>query len=403
MKSLLEFYRWGQGPSSSHTIGPYRIIGRFLAKYPFCTELKITLYGSLALTGKGHGTDTAIQRAAGDRKIEIVWNIKTRTECPNTMDVAGFCNGVQSGFLRGESPGGGTIKILGDESQGIPNVFLNKFTDIKKYCIEHKMSLYDYVATHDPKGIEILPKVWQIMKNGIFEGLKRDEPFTNPIKLSRKAKKLYETIQAKKLPKDSLSYCVAYAYAVGEVNVSGGEVVTSPTLGAAAMIPSILYYAHKHKDIPENKIIEALAVVGLIGMLYKTNGLVGGAVGGCQAEIGSACSIGAAAYCYLFGGNFEEIETAAIIGMEHHLGLTCDPVLGHVYSPCIERNAAICTRAILAAEQAILTEGVHDIFSLDDIIKVQKRTGLDLRTPYKETGLGGLSKLYKEKHHIKLN
>ncbi len=399
METLSELYRFGKGPSSSHTIGPFRIMKFFISKYKDVDEIKVILYGSLALTGKGHHTDQAILSVTNKIKTNIIFDIKTKCNHPNTMDVIGFKKKKKIAEIRAYSVGGGAIKIEGEKEPKNLNVYPQKnFEEIKKWCLSKKKNLVEYVKYFDPNGFKYLSTVWNVMQSGILKGLKEKESFKKPIKLHRKAHLFLENLKKKKYDKNSVYYTMAYAYAVSEINVIGGEVVTAPTLGSTGIIPAVFYYAKKHKGFKDNKIIEALAVAGVIGNIFKTNGLVAGATGGCQAEIGVACSMAAAGYAYLLGGNINAIETAAIIGIEHHLGLTCDPVLGYVFCPCIERNASVSVRAIDAANQSILTNGIHDVFNLDDIVKVEKKTGEDLKPEYRETSLGGLAKLYTDKY-----
>jgi L-serine dehydratase len=236
------------------------------------------------------------------------------------------------------------------------------------------------------------------MKKCVEHGLDDNEHFSDVIKITKKAKIIMNNLKNRNQHKESHLFAMAYAYGVAELNVMGGEMVTAPTLGSAGVIPGVFYYAYKNRDFEEEKIYEALAIAGLVGNCFKHNGSIAGATGGCQAEIGVACAMAAAGYCHLLGGTLKEIEAAAIIAMEHLLGLTCDPILGYVYSPCIERNGALCIRGINAAEQSILTNGLHDIFDLDDIVAVELQTGKDLKDGYRETGKGGLALRYSEKY-----
>ena len=399
MQTLREMYKIGKGPSSSHTVGPCRITKKYIQYYPSVNSMRVHLYGSLAITGKGHHTDKAIESAAEGKKVEVVWDYTTRTEHPNTMKIEGFeKDGKPLPPMTAVSIGGGSIQIKNDPYPEKLDVYpQDYFAQIKKWCVSNKKSLVQYVKHFDKEGYDFLTTVWKAMKKTVIDGINDTEPFHGPIKLAKKANMVMKNIKKAKLPKDSLEYVMAYAYGVAEQNVQGKDMVTSPTLGSAGIVPSVMYYAQVNKKIPEKKIIEALAVAGVVGNCYKKNGSVAGATGGCQAEIGVSCSMAAAGYCHLLGGNIEEIEAAAIIGMEHHLGLTCDPLLGYVYSPCIERNAAIAVRAITSAEQSMITKGVHNIFTLDDIVDVEKCTGADLKSIYRETSLGGLAKIYQQR------
>ena len=400
MESLIEMYKIGKGPSSSHTVGPFRIMKKYIQYYPNVKSLTVHLYGSLALTGKGHHTDSAIISAAEGRNVQVIWDVTSIPEHPNTMEIHGVqANGIELPKMRAHSIGGGSIEIVDDPHPVNIEVYPhNNFKQIREWCIDNNKTLVDYVKKFDKIGWESLPRIWATMSKSVLEGLEDNNKFASVIKITKKAKIVYDKLKNGNYDHKSPLYAMAYAYAVSELNVMGGEVVTSPTLGSAGVIPSVLYYAWKHKGYELEKIYEALAVAGIVGNCFKHNGSIAGATGGCQAEIGVACSMAAAAYCYLIGGSLKEIEAAAIIGMEHHLGLTCDPILGYVYSPCIERNGAVCLRAIISAEQSILTNGIHDIFDLDDIVAVERKTGNDLKEEYRETGKGGLSECYIQKY-----
>lgn len=401
METLEQMFRIGRGPSSSHTIGPSRIMKWYLKQFPTVNRFKVTLFGSLALTGKGHLTDLSLQEAIGDRKLEIIWDVKTQHSFPNVMYVQGFDkSGKALKEIHAKSIGGGAIEIDGYDVNSANEVYpQNTYKAVKDWCKRNHKDLVGYVKHFDKKGYAHLKEAWKTMKQSVELGLSHSGMYTNPIRLSRKAKMIYDNLKKKRAPKDSIYYAMAYGYAASEVNVEHGYVVTGPTLGSTGIVPAVLYYAIKNKGFKESKIIDALAVAGTIGNPFKKNGSIAGAIGGCQAECGTACSMAAAAYCYLLGGNMEEIEAAAIIAMEHHLGLTCDAIIGYVYSPCIERNGVMALRAINSAEQALLIKGTHEIFDLDDMVIVEKRTGDDLNPIYRETGLGGLSLRWKEKYH----
>lgn len=399
METLCEMYKISKGPSSSHTVGPYRIIKKYIKYYPSTAEMKVKLFGSLAITGKGHHTDKAIEDAADGRKVEIIWDYTTHVDHPNTMKILGFeSDGKPLSQITAKSIGGGSIEILNDPKPEKLEVYPQiNFAQIKDWCISHKKTLVDYVKHFDKKGFGHLTEVWQAMKKTVIDGINDTTPFTESIKITKKANLVLNNIKKTKEKLNSLMYVMAYAYGVSEQNVQGKSMVTSPTLGSAGIIPAVMYYASVNKKISDRKILEALAVAGVIGNCFKTNGSIAGATGGCQAECGVSCAMCAAGYCYLLGGNFEEIESAAIIAMEHHLGLTCDPIAGYVYSPCIERNAVMAVRAINAAQQSMITNGIHDLFTLDDLVEAEKCTGADLKINYRETSLGGLAKIYQLK------
>ena len=402
MDSLTEMYKVGKGPSSSHTVGPYRVIKKYIEYYPTIARMEVTLFGSLSLTGKGHHTDRAMMSAAEDKKVkvEVIWDYIHTPEHPNTLEVQGFdAKGNKLPVMRAHSVGGGSIEIIDDPHPVDINVYPhNNFKEIRQWCTKKNLTLVDYVKEFDPIGWQWLPKVWETMVKSVENGIPNNDNFRGEVQITKKAKIILDNLNNRKEYPESHLYAMAYAYAVSELNVMGGDVVTAPTLGSAGIIPAVFYYAWKNRHIPLEKIYEALAIAGIVGNCFKHNGSIAGATGGCQAEVGVACSMAAAGYCHLLGGNLKEIEASSIIAMEHHLGMTCDPILGYVYSPCIERNGAVCMHAISSAEQSILTNGLHDIFDLDDIVAVELQTGKDMKEEYRETGLGGLAKRYNEKY-----
>ena len=405
LETLSELYKIGRGPSSSHTIGPYRAMQWYVKQFPQVKYFEVTLYGSLALTGKGHLTDVSLQEAIGKLKLDIIWDLKTHTPHPNTMDITGYDQYKKKiKTVRVISQGGGSFTVEGYDVAKEYLVYPHKtFTEIKKWCKKNKKTLLDYVKKFDKEGYKYLPKVWKAMEKSVESGLNGSGLFKGPIRMSKLTKRILANLKKHKFPKTSPYYAMAYAYSVAEINVQHGIVVTSPTLGSAGIEPAVMYYCRHNLGYSEQKIIDMLAVGGIIGILFKRNGNVAGAMGGCQAECGCACTMTAAAYAYGRGADTDEIEAAAIIAEEHHLGLTCDAILGHVYSPCIERNGAMALRAINSAEQAILTDGIQELFTIDDIIIVEKRTGIDLKPEYRETGMGGLSLRWKEKNHRPLD
>ena len=405
LETMWELYKIGRGPSSSHTIGPFRAIRWYVAQFPNVKFLEITLYGSLALTGKGHLTDVSLKEAADKIPLEIKWDITTKTDHPNTMDIVGLDeNKKLIEKVRVISQGGGSFTIIGYDVNANNKVFPHStFKEIKKYCADNNLTLVDYVKKFDPKGYAYLPEVLKAMDHSVEEGLNGEGPFNGPIKISKQTKKILTNLKKRNFPKDSIYYAMAYGYSAAEINVLHGNVVTAPTLGSAGVFPGVLYYCRHHLGYNEQQLIEMLAVGGIIGILFKRHGTVAGATGGCQAECGCACSMAAAGYVWSKGGNVEEIEAAAIIGEEHHLGLTCDAVLGHVYSPCIERNGVMAMRAIQSAEHAMIIDGTHSVFDIDDIIIVENRTGADLKPGYRETGMAGLSLRWKEKNNHDLD
>ncbi len=397
MQSLRELYKIGNGPSSSHTMGPKRAVEIFKNKHLDATKFKVILYGSLALTGIGHLTDYIIQKTLEGYETEIEFN--TKEECkvhPNTFDIFAYKNEEQIAYWRVYSIGGGTFKIEGKKEIDFPDIYKEEsFSEIKKYCREKNIDLYDYVCKVEGEEIkEFLSEIWISMQNTIQKGLKESGIIHGKLHLDRRAKNIYENV----LPNEDETMKQArllssYAYATSEENACGGIIVTAPTCGACGVLPSVLYYMKEKYNIEDKKIIKALAVAGVIGNLVKTNASISGAECGCQAEIGTACSMAAGAAAYLFNLNFEKIENAAEIAMEHHLGLTCDPIYGYVQIPCIERNAIAAMRALDAAKLSMILVENRKV-SFDVVVETMYETGKDLQSHYRETSEGGLAKKY---------
>lgn len=400
MKTLRELYKIGRGPSSSHTMGPERACRFCKDKYEDADLFRVILYGSLAKTGKGHGTDRVINETFSPTKVELVFDCDTNTiGHPNTMDIIAYKNGEQLGSERILSVGGGMIEILNESSVISKDVYrFNKFSAISDYCKKHDMRIWQYVL--DEEGTEIfiyLAKIWEAMKNSVKEGIKAEGILPGGLEVQRKAKKLYNTrhIDESAQTKENRLVC-AYAFAVSEQNAAAGTIVTAPTCGSAGVLPAVLYYEQETRGFTDEEIVKALATAGVVGNIIKVNASISGAECGCQAEIGSACSMAAAALGELFGLGLDEIEYATEIAMEHHLGLTCDPVGGLVQIPCIERNAVAAMRAINAVSLASFLSESRKI-SFDLVVEVMYETGKDLKRRYRETSEGGLAKLYKEK------
>jgi L-serine ammonia-lyase len=396
MKSLKELYKIGNGPSSSHTMGPKKAALLLKDKYPEADLYKIILYGSLAYTGKGHLTDKIILKALEKKNVEIIFNKDVKElKHPNTMDLIAYKNNEELGRFTAYSVGGGSIQIGGELLKEEKNIYkLTTFTEIKKYCIKKEISLLEYVIMQEGKEIiEYLNIVWKTMKKTLEEGLEKEGIIPGKLKISKKAKSLYNTVTKETSELKRIRLLTAYAYATSEQNASGEIIVTAPTCGASGVLPAVLYYLYKQENISEKSIIEGLAVAGLIGNLVKENASISGAECGCQAEIGTACSMAAAAYAHIKGYNINIIECAAEIAMEHHLGLTCDPIYGYVQIPCIERNAVAAVRAIDSANMASFLYKDSKI-SFDLVIETMYETGKDLGSHYKETSKGGLAKKY---------
>ena len=397
MKSIQELYKIGNGPSSSHTMGPKKAALLLKEKYPTADLYQIILYGSLAYTGKGHLTDKIILEALKPSNVEIIFNKEIKEiKHPNTMDLIALKNEKELGKFRAYSIGGGSIQIEGEDFQEEQDIYdFTTYTDIKNNCKEKNISLLEYVYTQEDSNLkEYLKTVWQTMKKTLEEGLKQEGLIPGRLKITKKAKTLY----SKELKNETADLkrtrlLTAYAYATSEQNASGGMIVTAPTCGASGVLPAVLYYLYKQENVTEAKILEGLAIAGLIGNLVKTNASISGAECGCQAEIGTACSMAAAAYAYIKGHSIDIIECAAEIAMEHHLGLTCDPIYGYVQIPCIERNAVASIRAIDSANMASLLYKDSKI-SFDLVVETMYETGKDLGSHYRETSKGGLAKKY---------
>lgn len=394
MQSLKELYKVGKGPSSSHTIGPEKIAAHIKSKYGD-KRYEVELYGSLALTGKGHGTDRVLKEVLG-RDTVIKYNTEfTNVPHPNTLDVLVYDNETLINKIRAVSVGGGTVKIEGVNYVEPKQVYkLNAFKDVSEYVKSKNIRLSDYVFENEPEIYDYLTTIFNVMIKCVEEGLNADGTLRGGLNLSRKAKDLYSfnslNETSSMLENRKIS---SYSFAVAEQNADNKTVVTAPTCGAAGVLPGVLYYLYKDCGAPLDKIIRALATGGLIGNLVKTNASISGAECGCQAEIGTACSMTAAAMAEVYDLSVDQIECAAEIAIEHNLGLTCDPVKGLVQIPCIERNAMAAVKAVSAFNLAkYLTS--HRKVSFDDIVKVMYETGKDLNGRYRETSTGGLAKYY---------
>ncbi len=401
MLSTRDIYKIGIGPSSSHTMGPAFASKRFKRLYPTAEQYKVILYGSLAKTGKGHGTDRAVLQELSPTPTEVIFNIKEeKLEHPNTMDLFAYQNGKEIGKMRALSIGGGNIKILGDAEGKAPlEVYTeNTFSEIAEICKKENIRLSDYVFRHESEDFpQFLSKVWSTMGNSIREGLTQNGTLPGGLGVERKAQKLFNQRHIDESPQTRENRLVcSYAFAVSEQNADCGTIVTAPTCGACGVLPAVLKYMQEKNNFLEQDIIRALAVAGLVGNLVRTNASISGAECGCQAEIGTACSMAAAGLAELFYMGIDQIEYAAEIALEHHLGLTCDPVCGLVQIPCIERNAVAAMRAINALSLANFLSDSRKI-SFDLVVKTMYHTGIDLSHRYRETSEGGLAKLYTEK------
>ena len=401
MKSIREIYKIGKGPSSSHTMGPERAAHLFLKRYPMADRFQVTLYGSLNKTGIGHGTDRVLKEVLGEGRTKIVFSAETWDGMhPNTMDFSAFAEDLEIGHLRVESIGGGDIRFPGQKiAQGEEIYIEHSFAEIADFCKwRYIHTLSEYVELNEgPEIWDFLMEVWQTMKASIQEGLYKTGVLPGGLNVQRKAKYLYE--QDPRVDEPALKefqQIAAYAYAVAEQNADNGTVVTAPTCGACGVVPAVLYYAQLTKGYTDEQILRGLATAGIIGNLTKTNASISGAECGCQAEIGTACSMAAAALAELYGQDLDQVEYAAEVAMEHHLGLTCDPICGLVQIPCIERNAVAAMRAMNACNLSYFLTGSRNI-SYDMVCRAMKETGVNLNHRFRETSEGGLAKIYDRK------
>lgn len=395
MKSLKELYRIGKGPSSSHTIGPERACKIFLAENPEAESFKAVLYGSLAKTGVGHGTDGVVKSVLKNVEIECD-DGSDGLPHPNTMDLFAYNGGRETASMRVYSVGGGAIRIEGRPSGEGKEVYpLESFAEIRRFCEERALRLSDYAFVCEGEALkEYLKEVWQAMKASVEAGLKAQGVLPGGLGVERKARFLYRQkhIDESAETKENRLVC-AYAFAVSEQNASAGTIVTAPTCGASGVLPAVLKYAQERRGYSDDSIVRVLAAGGVVGNLIKTNASISGAECGCQAEIGSACCMAAAALGELYEMELGQIEYAAEIAMEHQLGLTCDPIGGLVQIPCIERNAVAAMRAINAVSLADFLSDSRKI-SFDLVVETMYETGKDISCRYRETAEGGLAKLY---------
>ena len=397
MKSITSVYKIGNGPSSSHTVGPYHAAQIFAARYPEADRYEVTLYGSLAFTGEGHGTGKAIR--AGLPGAEIVFD-RTTTDLPhpNTMRFRAFRAGEELASTRMFSIGGGSIRIENETSEEDREVYPQKnFTEILELCNQEKISILQLIYILEGASLrDYLRTVWHAMEAAVERGLQAEGVLPGGLGVVRKAKYLYEKRCYNESADVTMNRLIAaYAYAVSEENACENLVVTAPTCGSCGVIPGILYYMQHDRGFPEDEILDALAVAGLVGNVIRTNASISGAECGCQAEIGSACSMAAAAIATLFSLSIDQTEYAAEIAMEHNLGLTCDPVGGLVQIPCIERNAVAAMRALSSVNLSRFLYATRKI-SFDEVVATMYRTGLDMNEKYRETSHGGLAQIYRE-------
>ena len=399
MKSLRQLYKIGRGPSSSHTMGPENASKLFISEHPDADAFRVVLYGSLSSTGQGHRTDAAIiETIEPHHPIEVIFGDPSEEGLPhaNTMDFFALKNGEVIATERIMSIGGGDIRVQGRPDVDAPDVYPEKnFKEIADYCKAKKIRISDYV--YEREGVEIrdfLYTVWQVMKDEIDEGLVHTGILPGELKLERVAQRLYNRRHIDERPQTRENRIIcAYAFAASEQNADCKTIVTAPTCGSCGVLPSVLKYMQENKGFSDEQIVNALAVAGVIGNVVKTNASVSGAECGCQAEIGTACAMASAALAEVFEMGIDQIEYAAELSLEHHLGLTCDPICGLVQIPCIERNAVAAMRAMNALSLANFLTGTRRI-SFDTVVKTMYETGRDLDSDYRETSKGGLAVVY---------
>ncbi len=398
MQSLKKLYKVGIGPSSSHTMGPQYAAEYVNENFSDAAFVKVILYGSLALTGEGHGTHTALSNTL-KAKNEIVFNTtESDLPHPNTLDFIIYdADNNEIGKVRAMSIGGGEIRIEGQPSVTAPEVYPQKnFEEIKEYCLMHHLRLSDYAAKYE--GEEIFPflkTIWERMKLTVREGLAQEGVLPGGLEVERKAKFLYAQRHMDETPETRENRLVcAYAFAASEQNAGGGMITTAPTCGASGVLPAVLYYMQEKKGFTDFEIAKALAAAGIIGNVVKQNASISGAEAGCQAEVGTACCMAAAALAELHFMDLDQIEYAAENAMEHYLGLTCDPVCGLVQIPCIERNAVAAMRAINALSLANFLTSTRKV-KFDTVVHTMYQTGKDLMHKYRETSEGGLALHYE--------
>lgn len=397
MKTIKELYRIGIGPSSSHTMGPKFAAERFLAAHPDAPYFRVTLYESLGATGKGHLTDQAILQVLGTERTEILWCPDLSLPLhPNAMLFEALdADKKPIAEERMYSLGGGAIRSEHEADAESAGIYpLKDLASIMAHCEKNGITYWEYVEQHEEEDLwAFLSTIWHTMQGSIERGLTTQGVLPGSIGLRRHA---WAYLRKTKMASEAMQQTgllTSYAFAVAEENASGGTIVTAPTCGACGIVPAVLQYLKETHALSEKEILHALATAALFGNVIKYNGSISGAEVGCQGEVGSACAMASAAATQLLGGSLRQIEYAAEMGLEHHLGLTCDPVDGLVQIPCIERNACAANRAVSHAHMAILSDGSHRIF-FDEVVAVMKQTGHDLPSLYRETSTGGLAKAY---------
>lgn len=400
MQSLKELYRYGMGPSSSHTIGPNNAARQFKADTPDAHAYRVHFYGSLSLTGKGHLTDKAVTDALAPTACDIVWHNEALPFHPNGMTFEALdANQEITHTWTTYSVGGGELSNEGEGASEKTQVYKERSMDeVLDWALQSGRPIWQLVEETEGEELidDFLASIWTRMLESIESGLQKEGVLKGGLKLPRKARDFIAQTRRLKEDETRTGLLSGYALAVAEENADGGFVVTAPTCGSSGILPGVLYYFFYEKGTSTRSILNALATAGLVGNLVKRNASISGAEVGCQGEVGVGCAMAAAAATQLMGGSPRQIEYAAEMALEHHLGLTCDPILGLVQVPCIERNAFAAVKAINCADYAMLTDGRH-LVSFDKVVKTLKKTGHDMLSLYRETSLGGLAISYFEK------
>ena len=397
MESIKSIFRIGHGPSSSHTMGPKLAAEQFKHETPEAASYKVSLYGSLAATGKGHFTDKAIADTFMPVPVDFGWLPEMVLPFhTNGMKFEAYDsnkNLIKDWLVY--SVGGGKIA---DENSYLTEKHIYEqrtLSEILPLVESQGKTYWEYVQDQEESDIwDYLNEVWRTMQQSVLDGLDNDGVLPGELKLRRKAASFWVKAKSYKVSLQNRCLIMSYALAVAEQNASGAKVVTAPTCGSAGVLPAILFHLKNYHEFSDKNILQALATAGLFGNVIKVNASISGAEVGCQGEIGSACAMAAAASNQAFGGSPQQIEYAAEMGLEHHLGLTCDPVCGLVQIPCIERNSFAALRALDANLASMLSDGKH-IISFDKVVETMRLTGKDLPSLYKETSLGGLAKIGK--------
>lgn len=394
MHSIKKLYKIGNGPSSSHTIGPKEATKEFLIRYPHIDAVQVVLYGSLALTGRGHLTDDIINKTVFPIPCKIDFDINKKMKHPNTLEFYGYQANQLVGHMIFYSVGGGAIEIEGEPPLKENHIYpLNTFKEIAEYCENNQMNLVEYINQIEELD-EFLDGIYHTMLQSVEKGIKTTGTLPGKLQVKRKASYIYQQRGNESENEALRRRVMAYAYATSEENASGGTIVTAPTCGASGVLPACLCYALELKKYSHQAILDGLKVAGLIGNIVKINGSISGAEAGCQAEVGTACAMAAAFLAFLDGLGIKGIERASEIALEHHLGLTCDPVDGYVQIPCIERNAVAALRAMDAAKLASYIFNNESKISFDMVVDTMLDTGHDLQPSYRETSEGGLAKKF---------